>query len=76
MMDELVQGLSQRTGLSQEKSQEVVTYVVDYLKQRLPAPLANGLDAILNGGSAQGSNFAEEAKSVAAGLEGMFGKQG
>lgn len=43
-MEELVQRLSEKTGLSQDKSQEVVNVVVARLKERLPEPLANSLD--------------------------------
>jgi hypothetical protein len=75
MMDELVQQLSEKTGLSTEKSQEVVTFVVNHLKERLPEPLANGLDGILAGGSTGTTNWVEEAKAVASGLGGLLGKK-
>ena len=74
MMDELVQELSQKTGLSQEKSQEVVNVVITHLKARLPEPLANDLDSLMAGSSTGGENLAEKAISMASGLESMFGK--
>jgi hypothetical protein len=74
MMDELVQELSQKTGLSPEKSQEVVNVVITHLKARLPEPLANGLDSLWAGNSAGGENLAEKAISMATGLGSMFGK--
>ncbi|MGD0966188.1 MAG: DUF2267 domain-containing protein [Candidatus Acidiferrales bacterium] len=75
MMDELVQELSQKTGLSPDKAQEVVNVVVAHLKTRLPEPLANGLDSFLNGSSTGSSSFAEEAKAVASGFGSLFGKK-
>ena len=73
MMDELVQELSQKTGLPQDKAQEAVTVVLNFLKARLPAPLAGELDSLLAGGSAESGGLASEAKTFAAGLGGMFG---
>lgn len=75
MMEELVQKLSQKTGLSPEKSQEVVNVVMSHLKERLPAPIASGLDSYLGGGSTEGESFADKAKAAASGLGSMFGKK-
>lgn len=75
MMDELAQSVSQKTGLSMEQSQEVVNVVLSHLKAKLPAPLASGLDNYLAGGSAGGGSLLDEAKGMASGLGGMFGKK-
>ena len=74
MMDELVQELSQKTGLSPDKSQEVVNVVITHLKTRLPAPLANGLDSLMAGGSPGDGSLAEKAMSMVSGAESIFGK--
>lgn len=77
MMEELVQKLSQKTGLSPDKSQEVVNVIVAHLKERLPAPLASGLDSYLAGGAAGDGDgsLVDKAKSMASGLSSMFGKK-
>lgn len=75
MMDELVQTISQKTGLSQDKAQEVVNVVVSHLKEKLPAPLASGLDSFLAGGSAESGSLADKAKAVASGLTSLFGNK-
>jgi hypothetical protein len=75
MMEELIQKLSQKTGLSPDKAQEVVNVVMTHLKEKLPAPLASGLDSYLAGGSAEGGSFADKAKAAASGLGNMFGKK-
>jgi hypothetical protein len=76
MMTELVQKLSDKTGLSPEKSQEVINVVVTHLKERLPAPLASGLDSVLADGSAGGnSNLVSEAEAAASELGSIFGKK-
>ena len=62
-MDELVKMISEKTGLSKELSLEVVNMVLDFLKKKLPAPIAAQVDGVLNGGSA------------ASMLGGLFGKK-
>ena len=51
-MEELVLLVSQKTGLSKEISAEAVKIVVDYIKKRLPAPVAAQVDTVLGSGSA------------------------
>ncbi len=49
-MNELVQQVAQRTGLSEDKAQEAVQTVVGYLKDKLPGPIAGQIDSALQGG--------------------------
>ena len=51
-MNEIVNLLQQKTGMSQEMAQQAVQIVVTHLKSRLPAPLAGGLDHLMGGASA------------------------
>ena len=53
-MEELVKLVSQKTGLSEEMSRQAAEVVLDYLKQKLPAPIGGQLDNILEGGEAGG----------------------
>ncbi len=66
-MDELVNTVSQRTGLSKEQAQKAAQATIDYLKTRLPAPVAGQIDNALKGGG----NYGDVAK----GLGGMMGQQ-
>jgi hypothetical protein len=76
MMAELVQKLSDKTGLSPEKSQEVINVVVTHLKERLPAPLSSGLDSILADGSgASGASMMDEARAAASEISSIFGNK-
>jgi hypothetical protein len=75
MMEELVQELSQKTGLPQDKAQEDVNVIVSHLKARLPGPLASALDSVLAGGAAESGGLAGEEKAIAAELGGMFGNK-
>jgi hypothetical protein len=76
-MNELVQILMQKTGLPQDKAQEIVNTVVDHLKARLPAPIASHLDSILasDGSSGELAAIEEKAKAMMAGLGGTFGQK-
>jgi len=51
-MDELVKLVSQKTGLSPAMAKTAVQTVVGYLKDKLPAPVAGQIEAILAGGQA------------------------
>jgi len=66
-MDQLVALVSQKTGLSPELSRKAVETTLDYLKTRLPAPLAGQIDAALADGKL-------DAGDVTKALGGMFGK--
>jgi len=46
-MDELVKLVSEKTGLSEEMSETTVKLVLDYVKEKLPAPVAAQVDALL-----------------------------
>ncbi len=62
-MDELVKQISQKTGISEEQAKQAITQVLDFLKQRLPAPVAQQIDGILGGGM----------PDLSKGIGGLFG---
>ena len=53
-MDELIQLVAQKTGLSEEMAKVAVDTVIDFLKDKLPGPAAAQLDALLEGGDITG----------------------
>ena len=58
---------SKRTGIPAATAQRVVNLVVDYLKQKLPAPIAGQIDGLLsNSGAVSGDENM---------LGGLFGKK-
>ncbi len=73
-MNELVQMIVEKTGLSQDKAQLAVDTVVNYLKGKFPA-FGSQLDAFVSKGEEAGG-IAEKAKSMVAGLGGLIGKKG
>jgi hypothetical protein len=65
-MDELVKLLGQKFGLKEDAAKQVVTTVADFLKKKLPAPIAGQIDGLLAGGKA-------ELGDLAKGLGGLLG---
>ncbi len=66
-MDELVKVVSQKTGLSPEQSKAAAQAVIDYLKSKLPGPIAGQIDSVLQGSGGMGD--------MAKGLGGMLGNK-
>jgi hypothetical protein len=62
-MDELIKLIVQKTGMSEDMARKAADTVIGYLKQKLPAPVAAQLDAVLAGGD------------VSKAMGGMFGKK-
>lgn len=46
-MDELVKMVSDRTGLPEDQARKAAEAVLDFLKTKLPAPLASQLDNVI-----------------------------
>ncbi len=65
-MDELARVISQRTGLPQDQAKAAAQVAVDFIKSKLPAPIAAQVDAALKGGN---------IGTVAQDLGGMLGKK-
>ena len=65
-MEELIQLVAQKTGLSEEMAEVAVDTVVDFLKDKLPGPAAAQLDALLEGG---------DVSDLMSGLGGLLGKK-
>ena len=71
MIDELVNEVAQKTGLSPDQARSAVDAALNFLKGRLPAPLASGLESMIAGGSNE--SLTSEVGEV---LGGLFGKKG
>jgi hypothetical protein len=71
-MDELIKTVAQRTGLGEDKARVAVDTVINFLKGRLPGPVASQLDGALGGGAGAGG-AGDVMNQVKGGLGGMFG---
>ena len=75
MIDELVQQISQRAGIPEDKARTAAHAAVEFLDGRLPAPVGGNLKRLVEGGGAGGGGM-PDLGDVAGGLGGMFGKGG
>lgn len=71
-MDKLVAMISQKAGISEAQAEQAVTMVIGFLKERLPDPLADKLDDVLEGGGGGGMG---DLGGVANMAKGLFGKK-
>ena len=69
-MNELINLVSQKAGLTEGKAKLAVDVVISYLKEKLPAPIASQIESALGRESLPG-----EANSFAKGVGGLFGKK-
>ena len=65
-MDELIGLVSQKIGVPEAQAKQAVDTVVDFLKKKLPAPIASQIDGVL-----AGSGPAAAAQA----LSGLLGKK-
>jgi len=72
-MDELVKLVQEKTGLSAAQAKKAVEVVVDFLKKKLPKPLAGQLDNILDNEDMM-DQAADMAKKGLSGLGGLLNK--
>lgn len=70
-MEELIQLVSEKAGISSDQAKAAVETVLSFLKQRLPEPIAAQVDALLAGGSGS----VEEVTNAVKGLGGLFGRR-
>ncbi len=66
-MDELVKVVVERTGLPEAQAEKAAEAVLDFLKEKLPAPLAGQLDSLL-----ENPDTIDQATNL---LGGLFGKK-
>lgn len=72
-MDELIQAIADKTGLPAEKAADAAKAAVDFIKDKLPAPIAGQIDGFLSG-NAEG--ISDAIGGAADKLKGMFGGGG
>lgn len=48
-MEEIIKQVVEKTGISEDLAEKAVEVVIDFLKDKLPAPLASQIDSILSG---------------------------
>jgi hypothetical protein len=72
-MDELVQAVSSKTGLSADQARAAATATLDFVKGKLPGPVADQIDGLLGGAGSSThatGGMMDQAKGM---MGGMFG---
>jgi len=64
-MDELIGLVVEKTGISEQAARQAVEVVLQFLKGRLPGPIGEQLDGLLEGGGADAGSL----------LGGLLGKR-
>lgn len=72
-MDELVRQVAEKVGISEDKARVAVETVVNFLKAKLPAPLAAHVDTALGAAAPAIANL--DVGGLASSLGGLFGKK-
>ena len=72
MMDELLNKITERTGLPPEQAKGAAEVVLEFLRARLPASIASNLDSIVSGAATEAGGGM--LGNAAAKLGSMFGK--
>lgn len=73
MMDELVQQISTRTGIPQDKAEMAARTAIEFLDGRLPAPVGGNLHRLVQGSAGADGGAGPDLGKLAGGLGGMFG---
>lgn len=71
-MDELINQVVQKAGISQDQARVAVNTVVGFLKDKLPGPIASQLDNVLGGQRGSG-DIAGRAGQAMGGLGDILG---
>lgn len=74
MMDELINKITERTGLKPEQAKGAAEAVLEFLKARLPPAIASNLDSIVSGATGTAGAGGGMLGDAAAALGSIFGK--
>lgn len=73
MNEQVINMIVKKTGISQENAQKAVLVVFDFLKTKLPAPIASQVDSFLNTGTVSGNAMTEQTGGfVKSSVEGVL----
>jgi len=63
-MEELIKQVTAKTGISEDQARSAVTTVLNFIKTKLPAPIAGQIDNVVGGGEGGGSTASDLASKV------------
>lgn len=68
-MDELIKQVMKKAGISEKQAQQAIETTLGFVKDKLPAPVASQVEAVLTGGEAP------DLGDVGKALGGLLGKK-
>lgn len=68
MLNDIIQKVSEKVGISNEQATMAVNTVIGILKEKLPAPLSSQIDSLLSGGTSAAGGALDSAKNLVGGL--------
>jgi hypothetical protein len=71
-MEELIQQLTEKAGITPAQAQQALETVKDYIKEKFPM-MAGAVDNLFPAGGASISSLEDLAKSAESKIEGLFG---
>ena len=72
-MEELIKQVSQKTGISEDQARTAVSTVINFLKDKLPAPIAGQLDNFIGGSASAAGAAADGATGTVNDIAGQLG---
>jgi hypothetical protein len=78
-MDELLKQVQEKTGLPADKAQDAIDAVLNFLSDKLPAPIAGQIEGFLDGGGGEAAggggagDLMDKAKDALGGIGGLLG---
>ena len=57
-MEELIKQVTAKAGISEDQARSAVATVVDFLKNKLPAPIAGQIENVIGGGAGGAGDIA------------------
>lgn len=75
MNEQLTNLIIKKTGITQENAQKAVLVVFDFLKTKLPAPIASQLEPFLNTGTVTASGFTPQTAGFVKKMEGVLAEK-
>lgn len=70
-MEELIKQVSGKAGISEDQARSAVNTVLDFVKTRLPEPIAGQIENVMSG---EGGGIAGTLGDLASQAGGLFGK--
>jgi len=79
-MEDLLNSVAEKTGLPLDKAQGAIDAVMEFMKDKLPAPLASQIEKFMGGAGDAAGGLTDKVGDAAGGLTdkagGLFGKKG